>query len=206
MKKQSTFSLLSSLVFSMLGYALILGGVGAILSDLFTWNLALSIGGSDIAIPADMYVGFFFIILGATIAALHHFWTPIYESIKKYSLIIMLIFVVIIIAIVYGGKQFIMYMDGGPAITAAMNNDTETLNELFEKNEVKSEDRDAMMMWVSQKGHTESLQILISNGLNPNATRGDGLTALEAACAWGGEKTVKILKEAGATGKCSESP
>lgn len=188
----------------MLGYALILGGIGAILSDIFSWNLALSIGGSDIAIPADMYVGFFFIIFGATISALHHFWTPIYECIKKYSLLIMIFFVIIIIAIMYGGKQFIMYMDGGPAITAAMNNDTETLTTLFANNEVIDEDHDAMMMWVSQKGHTESLQILISNGLNPNATRDDGLTALEAACAWGGEDTVKILKDAGATGECKQ--
>ncbi len=204
MKKQSMLSTLSSLVFSMLGYSLILGGIGAIASDLLNWDLALSIGGSDIAIPADMYVGFFFIIFGAMISALHHFWTPIYETIKKYSILIMIIFVIIIIAIVYGGKQFIMYMDGGPAITAAMNNDSKTLLELFENNEVADTDLDAMVLWAAQKGHVETMKILLKNGANPNAKRAsDELPALKAACAWGGDEVVKILKEAGAEGECT---
>lgn len=195
-----------SIVFSALGGALVLAGLGSIASDLFDWNLALSIGGSDIALPKDLYAGIAFIIVGAIISALHFFWEEISQFVKKYKAAVIIVIIVLAAGIFFGGSQFIMYMDGGPAVSAALYNDHEKLVELFANGEVKAEDHEAMMMWVAQKGHVESLQVLLDNGVSPNATREDGLTALEAACNWGGEETVKILQAAGAEGECVEKP
>lgn len=205
MKSSSAFKEFCSIVFATLGYALILGGVAAIFSDFFDWNLALSIGGSDIAIPADRYIGVSFIILGATIKALHFFWAEITAFLKKHRIAVISLSVLVILGLAFGGKHLITYLDGGPAITAAMNNDTETLSELFANGEVSHADFNPMMMWAAQKGHVETIKLLLENKVSPNATRDDGLSALEAACAWGGEESVQLLKDAGARGECPSS-
>lgn len=183
--------------------ALLLGGVGAIVSDLADWDLEMAIGGSGIEIPKDRYAGFFLIVLAGLIALALRYGHLITALLSRHRRAFLGGVAVAVVGLLFGGSALITMLDGGPAVSAAMEGDTDGLERMFASGQVHADDHDAMVMWAAQKGHVETMRLLMAHKLNPDAQRDDGLSALKAACSWGGADTVAVLKQAGATGDCS---
>lgn len=202
MSKPSAFSGLTHIIFSTFGYALILGGFGAIVSDLLDWDLALSVGSSDIAIPKDMYGGILIIIAGVIVSLLTAFWDQVKSFVKAHKGTFLISFILIISVIIFGGSQLITYLDGGEAIIAARENDVKKLEELFASQEYSPEEKSSMLMWAIQKQATEAVTFLLDHGTNPMSQRDDGLSAMKAACAWGTEEIKQALKSHGNSETC----
>lgn len=190
---------LAGLVAVLMVPSLLLGGVGAIVSDFTGWDLAMG----DVEIPKDRYAGVLFIVLAGVVAFFIRFGGHITAFMGQHRRACIGVAAVLVVALVFGGGALITAIDGGPAVVAAMEGDTDTLKHMFSEGEVQSEDHNAMVMWAAQKGHVDTMRLLMRNELSPEAARDDGLSALQAACSWGGPDTVAVLKAAGADGECS---
>ncbi|MBL4688453.1 MAG: ankyrin repeat domain-containing protein [Nannocystaceae bacterium] len=190
---------LAGLVAVLMVPSLLLAGVAAIVSDFTGWDLAMR----DIDIPKDRYVGVSFIMLAGVVTFFIRFGGHITAFMGRHRRVFLGGGAVVVVGLVFGGGALITAIDGGPAVVAAMEGDTETLEHMFSEGEVQSEDHNAMVMWAAQKGHVDTMRLLMHHELNPEAARDDGLSALQAACSWGGPDTVAVLKAAGADGECS---
>ncbi len=196
---------LGSLVAWLMVPALLLGGVAAIVSDFADWDLALGIGGSAIPVPKDRYAGIFFLVLGGGLYGLLRLWDRIVAAVRANKVILLAAAALVVVGLLIGGKALVTALDGGPAVSAAMNGDTEALESLFAAGEVDPDDHGAMMSWAAQHGDLPTLRLLLEHDLDPNGTRPDGTPAFKMACHYGGPEAVDLLKSAGATGDC-ETP
>lgn len=196
---------LGSLVAWLMVPALLLGGVAAIVSDFADWDLALGIGGSAIPVPKDRYAGIFFLMLSGGLYAVLRLWDRLVAAARANKVVLLAGAALVVIGLLIGGKAMITALDGGPAVSAAMNGDTDTLEALFDAGEVDPEDHGAMMAWAAQHGDLPTLRLLLEHELDPNGTRPDGTPAFNMACHYGGPEAVDLLKSAGATGEC-ETP
>lgn len=195
---------LAALVFSILPYPLALGGLAAILSDVFKWELALGIGGSSIDVPQDRYVGVFLLILAVVVFLGDRYASRLGAVVAKHRTTLLVGGALVVVGLVIGGSRLIVALDGGPAITAAMNGEADALAGMFERGEVDAADHEPMMLWAAQKGHAETIRVLLAHGVSPDAKRHDGLPALKAACMWGGAEAVGALQAGGARGRCEQ--
>lgn len=193
---------LASLVAWLMVPALLLGGVAAIVSDLADWDLALGVGGSAVPVPKDLYAGIFFIMLSGGLYGVLRMWSRMVAAAKANKKVLLVGVALVVLGLAIGGKALVTALDGGPAVSAAMNGDVETLEALFDAGEVDPNDHGAMMTWAAQHGDLPTLRLLLEHDVDPNGTRADGTPALTMACHYGGAQAVALLKSAGATGEC----
>lgn len=182
--------------------ALLMAGVGAVVSDLFDWDLALGVGGSAIAIPQDRYVGVSFMVLAGALAAALHFGGRVLDFMKAHKLPFVAAGVLAALGLALFGSALVESLDGGPAVVAAMDGDTARLEALFEAGEVDESDYGRMLCWTAQRGHVDTLNLLLERGVNPDTPRDDGASAMSLACSYGGPAAVDALEAAGATADC----
>ncbi len=186
--------------------AMLMAGFGAIASDFLERDFALSIGGSSIDIPRDRYVGIAMLGLAGVFAAILRFGGGVADLLRRHKTAAGVVALAGCIGLAVFGGRLVEWLDGGPAVSAAMNGDTQTLRELFDADDVDPADHGAMLCWAAQRGHIDTLELLLANGVSPNAPRGDGASALSLACSYGGAEAVELLISAGATGECASPP
>lgn len=194
------------LVLWLTALAMFLGGIGAVVSDFADWDLAMSIGGSHIDIPKDRYAGLMMLVLAGGLAAVLRFGGAAVDFVRAHKIAFGLVSVALVASLVVFGGRVVEWLDGGPAVSAAMNGDTEKLRALFDAGEVEDADHGRMLCWAAQRGHVETLELLLSKGVSPNAPRDDGASALSLACSFGGPEAVAVLQSAGASGECNLPP
>lgn len=202
--KNNAFQGIGGKIVQGTGSTLLFVGLARLIFDIYHWNYAQRMGSSNISIPTDINSGISFLVLAIIILLLHHFWSQICNTAKSNKVAFSIGTILVSTLLFIGGNALFVASNGGVAISAAMSGDTEKLRQLFEKGEVKEKDYDQMMIWGAQRGHAETVELMIKKGLNPNAKREDGVSALESACLWGGNDTVTILKKAGAVGQCAQ--
>lgn len=185
---------------------LVVGGVLAIISDLGDWDLAMGIGGSHIDVPKDRYAGFMLIVLGGILGAVLHFAGRVVDFIKAHRMPSAIAGGVLVLGLVLFGGRCVEALDGGPAVSAAMNGETDRLRAMFDAGEVDPNDHGRMLCWAAQKGDVATLELLLEKGVNPDATRDDGTPAMKLACSYGGEAAVAVLQKAGSEVSCPRPP
>jgi hypothetical protein len=186
--------------------AMLLGGLGAIASDFLGRDFAMRIGGSSIDIPQDRYAGVMMLGLAGMLAATLRFGGGVADFIRHHKVAVGAVALAGVVALVAFGGRLVEWLDGGPAVSAAMKGDTQTLRELFDADQVDPADHGAMLCWAAQRGHVDTLELLLAKGVSPNAPRDDGASALSLACSYGGAEAVDVLVSAGATGECAVPP
>ena len=186
--------------------AMLMGGLGAIASDFLDRDLALGIGGSSIDIPQDRYMGVLMLGFAGGLAAVLRFGGGVADFLRRHKIAVGIVALAACVGLVIFGGRLVEWLDGGPAVSAAMNGDTQTLREMFDADQVDPADHGAMLCWAAQRGDIDTLELLLAKGVSPNAPRDDGASALSLACSYGGEEAVDLLISAGATGECAMPP
>ena len=194
------------LVLWLTAVAMFVGGLGAVVSDVAEWDLAMNIGGSQIDIPRDRYAGLMMLILAGVLAAVLRFGGVVVDFVRDHKVAFGVVAVALVASLAVFGGRVVEWLDGGPAVSAAINGDTEGLRALFDAGEVDPTDHGRMLCWAAQRGNVDTLELMLAKGVSPNATREDGTTALSLACAFGGPEAVAVLRSEGASGECNRPP
>ena len=113
---------------------------------------------------------------------------------------------VMVLGLVLFGGRCVEALDGGPAVSAAMNGETDRLRAMFDAGEVDPNDHGRMLCWAAQKGDVATLELLLDNGVHPDAARDDGTPAMKLACSFGGQEAVAVLQKAGSEVSCPRPP
>ena len=203
---EGAFKSFVMLVLWLTALAMFVGGIGAIVSDFADWDLAMKIGGSHIDIPKDRYGGLMMLILAGGLAAVLRFGGVAVDFVRDHKLAFGVLAVGLVAGLVVFGGRIVEWLDGGPAVSAAMNGDTEKLRALFDAGEVEPTDHGQMLCWAAQRGHVDALELMLAKGVSPNTPRDDGTSALSLACSFGGPQAVAVLQSAGASGECNPPP
>ncbi len=186
--------------------AMLIGGIGAVLSDLYDWDLALGIGGSSIEIPQDRYVGVVMLGFALALAVVLKFGGVVVDFVRSHKLPFAVLGGLVLVGLIAFGGRLVEALDGGPAVSAAMKGETERVREMFELGEVDPADHGAMICWAAQNGDVDMLNLLLAEGVSPDSPRDDGTEPIGLACSFGGAEAVEVLKSAGASGDCDLPP
>ena len=153
---EGAFKSFVMLVLWLTALAMFVGGIGAIVSDFADWDLAMKIGGSHIDIPKDRYGGLMMLILAGGLAAVLRFGGVAVDFVRDHKLAFGVLAVGLVAGLVVFGGRIVEWLDGGPAVSAAMNGDTEKLRALFDAGEVEPTDHGQMLCWAAQRGHVDT--------------------------------------------------
>ena len=123
------------------------------------------------------------IVLGAILGVMLRFGGRAIDFVKAHRKPSAIAAGVLVVGLAIFGGGIVEALDGGPGVSAAMNGETERLRAMFEAGEVEPDDHGRMLCWAAQNGDVATLELLLDQGVHPDATRDDGTPAMKLACA-----------------------
>ncbi len=193
----------TKVVVAATGAAMLLASLIAFINTMFGTNLGISVGSQSFEVPSDYFSATVFFILGAIIEA--GFFIARTEKVKTFlaenkKAVILSTITGLVLSII--GVYFLaIQLDGGSGAVAAMKNQPEKLQQVLDNSEISQEKMNEWLIAGAQRGSTESVQVLLDAGANPNAIRPSEeteISVLMVALLWGNNATAQALIDAGA--------